>query len=48
MRLKGKDPKEWNWQLKEGRPIEELEMENYYLDNVEAISHNEEVLREFE
>ena len=40
MREKGKDPKLWNWQMREDRNKDEVEEEQQYIDNVEAISHH--------
>jgi hypothetical protein len=36
---KGRDVANWNWQAREQRPMEEIEEEQDYLENVEEISH---------
>lgn len=36
---KGNDPKNWNWQMRENRTIQEIEEEKEYLEHIEQISH---------
>jgi len=36
---KGDNPRNWNWQMRANRHLEEIKEEEEYLRNVEKISH---------
>lgn len=46
MKIKGKDLKNWNWQISAERTLSEIEEEKEYLSNVEEISHSVAAPRE--